>query len=84
MIGACAGGGVGVAAPSPAAALPVARTEAEFAASLCEGQKVNTLLAVERASGPEGIRERFRVVIEPRRERPHARIWAPVDDGDDA
>ena len=69
-------------APSPAAALPAARAEAEFAASLCEGQKVNTLLAVERAFGPEGIRERFRV-IEPRRERPHARIWALVDESDD-
>ena len=69
-------------APSPAAALPVARAEAGFAASLCDGHKLNALLAVERAFGPEGIRERFRV-IEPRRERPHARIWALVDDSDD-
>jgi hypothetical protein len=66
-------------APSLAAALPVARAEAEFAASLCEGHKVNTLLAVERAFGPDGIRERFRV-IEPRGEPQHARIWELADD----
>lgn len=67
-------------APDLAAALPVARAEVEFAAGLCE-HKVNTLLAVERSLGEDGIVERFRA-IEPRREPTHARIWRIVEDDD--
>jgi hypothetical protein len=65
-------------APDMAAALSAARGEVEFAASLCP-HKLNTLLAVERELGPQGIIERFRVV-EPPREADHARIWKIVED----
>lgn len=65
-------------APSLEDARRAARTEAEFAAGLCE-HRINTLLALERAFGPDGIIERFRV-IEPRDPPGHARIWSIVDD----
>jgi Family of unknown function (DUF6505) len=68
-------------APSLKAARPAARAEAEFAMSLCE-HRINTLLAVERAFGPEGIIERFRV-IQPQGPAGHARIWTIVDDETD-
>jgi Family of unknown function (DUF6505) len=69
-------------APSLAAARSAAEAEAKFAASLCE-HKVNTLIAVERSFGPEGIVERFRT-IEPLKSGSHAKIWALVaDDGND-
>ncbi|WP_119461912.1 DUF6505 family protein [Rhodospirillaceae bacterium SYSU D60014] len=64
-------------APDLAAALPAARAEADFAASLCE-HKVNTLIAVERSFGDSGIVERFRA-IKPPREPAHARIWQIVE-----
>jgi len=53
-------------APDLAAARPVARDEAAFAASLCE-HPVNTLLAVDRKHGDQnhgddGIVERFHVI----------------------
>ncbi|WP_290653510.1 DUF6505 family protein [Aquisalimonas sp.] len=51
-------------APSLEAALPVAREEAEYAASLCE-QEDNTLLAVERAVDDKGIHEAFKT-LQPR------------------
>jgi len=69
-------------APSIAAAQPAAEAEAAFAGSLCE-HRLNTLLAVERTFGPDGIVERFRT-IEPLRRGSHARIWSIVPDGDDA
>jgi hypothetical protein len=65
-------------APSFDAALPAAQEEIEFACGLCT-HKVNTLLAVERTLGPDGIVERFRA-IEPGRGSRHARIWALVPD----
>jgi Family of unknown function (DUF6505) len=68
-------------APSLEVARPVARAEAEFASGLCE-HRVNTLLAVERALGPDGIVERFRA-IEPGRGRAHAKIWELVPDRTD-
>jgi hypothetical protein len=68
-------------APSLEAARPAARAEVAFASGLCE-HRVNTLLAVERALGPDGIVERFRA-IEPGRGRAHARIWQLVPDGAD-
>lgn len=67
-------------APDLAAARAAAREEAEFAANLCT-QPLNTLLAVERSFGPDGIVERFRAV-EPPRETPHARLWTIVDEGE--
>lgn len=65
-------------APDVEAALPAARDEAAFAASLCE-HKVNTLLGVERDFGEDGILERFRVVRPPRG-LSHATIWTIVEE----
>ncbi|MDN3519253.1 DUF6505 family protein [Aquisalimonas lutea] len=48
-------------APGLEEALPVAREEAEYAASLCE-HEINTLLAVERAVDEQGIHEAFKTV----------------------
>ena len=66
-------------APNIGAAREAARGETEFAAGLCT-HKLNTLLAVEREFGPQGVVERFRS-IEPPREALHARIWNIVEDG---
>ncbi len=60
-------------APDIAAARAASREESEFAASLCS-HGVNTLIAVERSWGPQGIVERFRAVEAPR-DPPHAKIW---------
>ncbi|MGH6942944.1 MAG: DUF6505 family protein [Geminicoccaceae bacterium] len=65
-------------APSPEAALPAARAEAEFTAGICE-HPINTLIAVERRAGPDGIVERFRTV-QRTGEASHAKIWTIVDD----
>jgi Family of unknown function (DUF6505) len=67
-------------APSMAAARPAARAEAMFAQSLCD-QRTNTLIAVERDLGPDGIVERFRT-IEPLARGRHARIWSILPDAD--
>jgi hypothetical protein len=67
-------------APDIDAARNAAREEAEFAASLCT-HRINTLLAVERSWGPQGIVERFRTIEAPR-ETPHATIWK-IEHGDD-
>lgn len=63
-------------APGHEAARPAALEEAEFAAGLCE-HGVNTLIAVERSFGEDGIIERFRTV-QPARGQEHARIWEIV------
>jgi len=70
-------------APDIAAARAAAREEAEFAAGLCS-HRINTLIAVQRSWGPQGIIERFRAVEVPR-ETPHAAIWKiePGEDGAD-
>jgi hypothetical protein len=68
----------GYGAPSLAAAEPAARAEAEFAGGLCQ-HKLNTLIAVEREFGPDGVVERFRTIV-PRAQPDHARIWAIVED----
>lgn len=68
-------------APSPEAARPAARVEAEFAASLCT-HPINSLLAVERAFGAEGIVERFRTIT-PHGAPRHARIWTIDPDTED-
>ena len=67
-------------APSPEAARPAARAEAEFAASLC-AHPINTLLAVERAFGKGGVVERFRTIM-PERAPGHAKIWTIVPDAE--
>jgi hypothetical protein len=63
----------GYGAPDIATARAAAREEAEFAAGLCT-HRINTLIAVERSFGPQGIVERFRTVAAPRA-APHAQIW---------
>ncbi len=69
-------------APSLAAAVPVARAEAEFAADLCD-HDINTVLSVYRDYGDDGIVEQYRV-IQPPLEPVHAKIWEIVeDDGED-
>jgi hypothetical protein len=65
-------------APDVATALPVAREEAAFAASLCD-HPVNTVLAVDRDHGDDGIIERFRVV-EQNMKLEDIRIWEIVED----
>ena len=70
-------------APSLVSALPVAREEADYAASLCD-HKLHSLLAIEReftettdrANQPK-IVERVRI-IEPDRATDHAKIWEIV------
>jgi hypothetical protein len=70
-------------APGLDAALPVARDEAAFAASLCE-HPVNTLLALDRKHGEgnhgdEGIVERVHV-IKPAADTGTVRTWEIVGD----
>ncbi len=67
-------------APSLEAARPAAEAEVAFARSLCE-HTVNTVLAVERSFGPDGVVERFRTIDTTMRPG-HAKIWAIVDDDD--
>lgn len=69
-------------APDRAAALPVARAEAEFAAGLCE-HDANTLLAVERSMGEDGIVEKFKVVTPPRQGIMAGKAWDAIEGGDD-
>lgn len=61
-------------APDLALALPVARQEVAFAASLCTNFPINTVLTVERIMMPDGINESFRHVKDGR-ETMHAPIW---------
>jgi len=72
----------GYGAPAPEVAREAAHAETEFARSLCE-HPVNTLIAVERTLGPDGIVERFRT-IEPLAGGRHARIWSIVADDEGA
>ncbi len=65
-------------APDRAAAMPAARKETEFAASLCD-HKLHSLLAVERELAEEGVVERFKV-IQPPRGAQHAKIWSIVEE----
>ena len=67
-------------APDLEVARAAAKEEVDFAAGLCT-HPVNTVIAVERELGEDGIKERFRVVPAPR-EKDHARIWNAAPDGD--
>ncbi len=69
-------------APNIAEAMPAARQEADYAASLCT-HKNFTLLCLVRDFSEEGIVERFRV-IKPDRAQDHARIWEIVTDENEA
>ncbi|WP_428245878.1 DUF6505 family protein [Ferrovibrio sp.] len=65
-------------APDFAAAEVAAREEIGYAAALSE-HPVNTLLSLSRFIEGDAIREQFRVV-QPPREKPHAKIWEIVPD----
>lgn len=67
-------------APDLATALPVARTEVQAAADLCQ-YPVNTLLAVEREFGDDGIVERFKVIRPPAGiEHAQVKLWGVAED----
>lgn len=66
-------------APDMGAAVAAAREEVEYAASLAD-RPAGTLLAIEREFGDDGVTERTRVIDPPGGEKPHARIWALVED----
>jgi hypothetical protein len=67
-------------APSLAAALPVAREEAEYAAGLCE-HGLDTVLAVERSADAEGVQESFKVIRQRASwDAPGTRVWQAVQD----
>jgi hypothetical protein len=69
-------------APDVATALPTARLEAEFAASLCD-YDLHTMLAVERSMEDDGIRERFKVIRPPDDGVLHNTAWTVAEeDGD--
>jgi hypothetical protein len=72
----------GYGAPDLEVARAAARAESEFAMSLCE-HPANTLIAVERALGPDGIVERFRTIA-PLAGGRHAKIWSIVPDDERA
>ena len=68
------------AAPSREAAEQLARDEIAFARTLADDTALNTLLAMKREIGEDGlIREQFHIVYAPG-EKPHARIWDVVED----
>lgn len=69
-------------APNLAAALPVARDEAAFAAGLCD-HPPNTLLTVSRSFGEDGIVERFGT-LEPPLSGAVARVWELMEDDNGA
>lgn len=60
-------------APDLAAARAAAKDEVDFAAGLCT-HPVNTIIAMARERGEDGVRERFRVIVPPR-EKDHAKVW---------
>ena len=66
-------------APDLATALPAAREEASFAASICE-HELYTLLMLERESGEEGIVERFRVVRLNAADHSNIKLWQLVEE----
>lgn len=75
-------------APDPATALPAAREEVAFAASLCAGHPPGMLLAVHRAVEDGRLREQFRT-LRPRQARDgiagHARAFLVIEsEGEDA
>jgi hypothetical protein len=66
-------------APDLATALPAAREEASFAASICE-HELHTLLMLERESGEEGIVERFKVVRLNAADHSNVKLWHLVEE----
>ena len=66
-------------APDLATALPAAREEASFAASICE-HDLHTLLMLERESGEEGIVERFKVVRLNAADHSNIKLWQLIEE----
>lgn len=65
-------------APSVEAALPVAESEIGHMMEMCEGQRANTLLAVERSLTEAGIHEAFRAI--PTQDAGVADVLGPMAD----
>lgn len=66
-------------APDIATALPAARDEANFAASICD-HKLHTLLMIEREFGEESVVERFKVVRPNAAGHDKVKLWTFEDD----
>ncbi|MEP2723385.1 DUF6505 family protein, partial [Roseibium sp.] len=67
-------------APGEEAALAAAREEVAFGRELAEGAALDTLLALKREIGDDGlINERFHIVTPPG-EKPHALVWDVVEE----
>ncbi|MDA7946856.1 MAG: DUF6505 family protein [Hyphomicrobiaceae bacterium] len=70
-------------APDEAAALPVAREEAQFVLDLCKDSLVNTIFTVQRRFADDGqIKEEFRTIAAPDARPMHTRIWNVVEDNE--
>lgn len=69
-------------APDVETARAAATEELAFAASLCE-HPVNTILAIQRSSETDGIRERFRTLRKREDLINHTRAFEIVEDEDD-
>lgn len=66
-------------APHIAAALPAAGEEAHYAATICE-YPLNTLLAIEREFGEEGIVESLKVIKPNAGNHGDVKLWAIEED----
>ena len=69
-------------APDMLAAAEAARTEADYAATLCS-HPLETILGIYREFTEEGIRERIHVISK-QTDPMHAKIWTVVDDDGEA
>ena len=66
-------------APDIDTALPAAREEASFAASICD-HELHTLLMLEREAGDDGIVERFKVVRLNAADHSKIKLWSLDED----
>jgi len=66
-------------APSIAEAVPFARDEAEYTASIAE-RDLHTLLAIEREPGGDGVVENLRVLRPSAAGHSQVRLWAPDEE----
>jgi hypothetical protein len=66
-------------APHIAAALPAAGEEAHYATTICE-YPLNTLLAIERDFGEEGIVESLKVIKPSAGDHGNVKLWAIEED----
>jgi len=67
-------------APDVETALPAAREEVDFVASLCSDVPINTVFTVRRMFVDGEIKEEFRRIKAPTGEPMHARIWTVEPD----